>query len=125
MPKVQLGITEGKLAECPKSPNCVSTQTVDESKKMEPIPYTISNEKAMEKMKKVIKEMPRTNIVSEDNIYLHVTFTTKLFRFVDDVEFYLDEHEKVIHYRSASRTGYSDMGVNRKRMIEISKRFLV
>ncbi|NBI27892.1 DUF1499 domain-containing protein [Chengkuizengella marina] len=124
MPKVQLGVTEGKLAECPNSPNCVSTQTMDESKKMEPIPFTISNEKAMEKIIKVVNEMPRTKVISQDNNYIHVTFTTKLFRFVDDVEFYLDEKEKVVHYRSASRTGYSDLGVNRKRMIEISKRFL-
>ncbi|MFS1512654.1 DUF1499 domain-containing protein [Chengkuizengella sp. SCS-71B] len=125
MPKVKLGVKDGKLAECPNSPNCVSTQTMDESKKLEPVPFTISNKKAMDKIIKVVEKMPRTKVVIQDNNYLHVTFTTKLFRFVDDVEFYLDEQEKVIHFRSASRMGYSDMGVNRKRMIEITKKFLV
>ncbi|MDP5274133.1 DUF1499 domain-containing protein [Chengkuizengella axinellae] len=125
MPKIELGVKDGKLADCPSSPNCVSTQTEDESKKMEPIPYTISDDQAIGKITKVVNEMPRTKIVTQTNNYLHVTFTTRLFRFVDDVEFYFDKKEKVIHYRSASRTGYSDLGVNQKRMVEISKRFLV
>jgi uncharacterized protein (DUF1499 family) len=37
------------------------------------------------------------------------------------VEFLIDPDGKLIHFRSASRTGYSDMGVNRKRMTEIEK----
>jgi uncharacterized protein (DUF1499 family) len=42
-------------------------------------------------------------------------FTTRLFRFKDDVEFYIDADEGQVHFRSASRVGYSDMGANRKR----------
>ncbi|MBN2243722.1 MAG: DUF1499 domain-containing protein [Acidobacteria bacterium] len=50
-------------------------------------------------------------------------YTSRLFRFVDDVEFYLDDERKVIDFRSASRTGYSDLGVNRKRMETIRKKY--
>ncbi|NDI33170.1 DUF1499 domain-containing protein [Chengkuizengella sediminis] len=117
-------VKNGKLAECPESPNCVSTQTDDHTKKMEPIPYITTNEEAMEKMIQVINEMFGTKIIIQDSNYLHVTFTTKIFRFVDDVEFYLDDQRKLIHFRSASRTGYSDMGVNQERMVEITERFL-
>ena len=48
--------------------------------------------------------------------YLHYEFTSLLLRFVDDVEFLFDEATKTVHFRSASRTGYSDLGVNRRRM---------
>jgi uncharacterized protein (DUF1499 family) len=36
--------------------------------------------------------------------------------FVDDVEFLIDDSAKVIHVRSASRLGQSDLGVNRQRI---------
>lgn len=63
--------------------------------------------------------LPRTRLVDEDDSYLHYEFTTLLLRFVDDVEFLFDETTKTIHFRSASRTGYSDLGVNRKRMEQV------
>ena len=56
---------------------------------------------------------------AEDESYLHYEFTSLLLRFVDDVEFLFDDETKTVHFRSASRTGYGDFGVNRKRMEEI------
>ena len=50
-------------------------------------------------------------------------FTTRL-GFVDDVQFLLDERARVIHVRSASRVGYWDLGVNRKRMEAIRREYL-
>ena len=67
--------------------------------------------------------MKRTVIVMEKEDYIHAEVTSFLFRFVDDIEFYLPVSEKVIHVRSASRKGYSDLGVNRTRVEEIRKRF--
>jgi uncharacterized protein (DUF1499 family) len=58
-------------------------------------------------------------LVEEDEIYLHYEATSLLLRFVDDVEFLLDDQAKIIHFRSASRTGYGDLGVNRKRMEQV------
>jgi uncharacterized protein (DUF1499 family) len=44
-------------------------------------------------------------------------------RFVDDVEFLLVPAERVIHVRSASRVGYSDLGTNRKRVEALRAKF--
>jgi uncharacterized protein (DUF1499 family) len=63
--------------------------------------------------------LPRTRLVEEDESYLHYEFTSLLLRFVDDVEFVFDDEAKIIHFRSASRTGYSDLGVNRARMEQV------
>lgn len=70
-------------------------------------------------MKEVIRSLPRTKLVEEDEAYLHYEFTSLLLRFVDDVEFLFDDGAKMLHFRSASRTGYGDFGVNRRRMEEI------
>ena len=72
---------------------------------------------------RVINEMPRTKIVAQTGDYLYVEFTSLIFRFVDDVEFLVDHAENVIHFRSASRVGYSDLGANKKRMLNIKERF--
>ncbi len=67
--------------------------------------------------------MKRARIITAQKGYIHAEFTSFLFRFVDDVEFVLDEGSKTIHVRSASRVGYSDLGVNRKRVEAIRSRF--
>ena len=65
--------------------------------------------------------MSRTKLLNEEDNYLHYTFKTFPIPFIDDVEFLFDDAAKVIHYRSASRVGYSDMGVNSKRMAKVAK----
>lgn len=67
--------------------------------------------------------MPRTRIVKEDGVYLHAEVRSFLFRFVDDLEFLIDTEQSLIHMRSASRTGYSDLGVNRRRVEHVRKAF--
>jgi uncharacterized protein (DUF1499 family) len=111
-----LGVKDGKLAACPSSPNCVSTQADDEGHKIEPITFTGSKADAMTKLKQAIATLPRTHIVTETADYLHVECTSLMVRFVDDVEFWIDEANHVIHFRSASRVGHGDLGVNRARM---------
>ena len=122
--KKPTGITDGKFHLCPNSPNCVSTQSSDERHKMTPLSYSTSLEKAKNKILKIIDSLKRTKIITDTKKYIHIEFRTALFRFVDDVEFYFDDSEKFIHFRSAARLGYSDMGVNRKRMENITKLFL-
>ncbi len=108
---------------CPSSPNCVSSQAVDPEHAIAPIAYAESRSEALARLKRVLASMKRTAIVSERADYLHAEAKSLIFRFVDDVEFYLPDNQKVIHVRSASRVGYSDLGVNRKRVEEIRKRF--
>ena len=118
-----LGARDGRLGPCPHSPNCVSTREQSEQHRIEPIRYAGTTEQARRDLLRVIVSMPRARVVADDGTYLHVEFTSRIFRFVDDVEFVFDETERLIHFRSASRVGYSDLGVNRKRMEEIRKRF--
>ena len=108
-----------RLAPCPSSPNCVSTQAQDEGHAIVPFRYRKSRAEAKEALKEVIRSLPRTKLVEEDESYLHYEFTSLLLRFVDDVEFLFDDDTKTIHFRSASRIGYGDLGVNRKRMEQV------
>ena len=107
------------LSPCPSSPNCVSTQATDEGHAIAPFLYKKPRAEAKEALKAVIATLPRVKLVEEDESYLHCEFTSLLLRFVDDVEFLFDEPAKTIHFRSASRTGYSDLGVNRQRMEQV------
>jgi len=123
MTKKPIGIIDGKFHPCPKSPNCVSTQSNVEKHRMHPIKYSASLEEAKSKILKIINTFKRFRIKNETNNYIHVEFRTAFFRFIDDVEFYFDDLEKLIHFRSAARLGYSDLGVNKKRMERITKLF--
>lgn len=118
-----LGVTNGSLTPCPASPNCVCSQYPDPSHSIAPLPYKVSAQEARTRLLAVIAGMKRTKVVTAAEFYLHVEFTSALFRFVDDVEFLIDDTQKVIHMRSASRVGYSDLGVNRKRMEAIRQLF--
>ncbi len=118
------GVKDGRLAACPDSPNCVSTQAVDTSQKMEPLPFQGTPRETLASLKSIVGKMPRTRLVAEGKGYLHYEFRSFLFRFVDDVEFFLDESASVVHFRSASRLGHSDFGVNRRRMEQVKTHFL-
>jgi uncharacterized protein (DUF1499 family) len=117
-----IGVQAGKLAPCPNSPNCVSSQSQDTEHKIEPLAYNGTVTEAMAKLKQVIESLERTKIITETDNYLYAEFTTKLMGFVDDVEFLIDDNSKVIHVRSASRLGQSDLGVNRKRIETIREK---
>ena len=118
------GGTDDRLSPCPKSPNCVSSLSADKSHYLEPLTYKATLEEAREKLISVINSMKRSEMVTAEMNYIHATFKSALFGFVDDVEFSFDDQRKIINVRSASRTGYSDLGVNRKRVEEIRKRFV-
>jgi len=91
---------------------------------MPPLPYLKSGRESMDRLVGMGQEMKRAKVVAATPTYLHVEFRSALFRFVDDLEFVLEESARLIHFRSASRTGYYDFGVNRRRMKEISDRYL-
>lgn len=121
-----LGVKDGSLAACPGTPNCVSSQAAqtDAEHFIAPLTYQGDAAEAIAQLKSVIQSMERTAIVNETENYLYAEFTTALMGFVDDVEFYLDPTAGVIHVRSASRLGQSDLGVNRKRIEEIRAKFM-
>jgi uncharacterized protein (DUF1499 family) len=121
---LEANATNDRLSPCPKSPNCVSSLSEDESHYVAPLAYETTLEEAREKLISVINSMKRSEMVTAEVNYIHATFKSALFGFVDDVEFLFDDHRKVIDVRSASRTGYSDLGVNRKRVEEIRQKFV-
>ncbi|MFN6515937.1 MAG: DUF1499 domain-containing protein [Nostoc sp. CreGUA01] len=118
-----LGVSNGKLAPCPNSPNCVSSQSTDTVHQIAPLTFTSTPEQAIANLKKIIESLPRTKIISESPDYLYAEFKSALLGFVDDVEFYLDKNANVMQVRSASRLGQSDLGVNRKRIETIRAKF--
>lgn len=118
-----LGAANGRLANCPDSPNCICSQEARPSHQIAALAYEGDGPAAFSRLADLLKSWPRAGIISQTDTYLHVEFTTRIMRFVDDVEFLLVEDEKVIHVRSASRVGYSDLGANRKRVEAIRAAF--
>jgi uncharacterized protein (DUF1499 family) len=115
-PKTPPGIHNGSLAPCPDSPNCASSQTDKPAARVEPLPFHGSAQESQARLKSLIASLPNTRLVQESPGYLHFEFRTRICRFVDDVEFLLADDARVIHVRSASRLGYSDLGTNRRRI---------
>lgn len=117
---VKRTLVEGKLESCPSSPNCVQSEfPTDQDHYFEAL--SLGNA-TMPELVKIIKAMNGT-IVSQSDIHVHATFTSTLMRFVDDFELRIDSQSNALHLRSASRVGYSDMGVNRDRAEEFKKLF--
>lgn len=111
-----LGLTSGALRPCPGAANCVSSEAgTPAEKQVAPFPAP-GGAADMARLKSVVSAWPRTEVLSASHDYLHAECTSLLMRFVDDIEFRFDSAAKVIHVRSASRLGKSDLGVNRKRV---------
>ena len=126
MIKPALGVSSGQLAACPTSPNCVSSQASDEKHFIEPLKFSGSELQLKEKLLAILNAEKRVNVVTSESSYISAEFTSSLFKFVDDVEFYWladSENNWIIHVRSASRVGHSDFGANRKRVEKIRKQF--
>jgi len=118
-----LGLENQLLSPCPGTPNCVSSQEKNAQHRIQSLTFEDSLELAKERLHRVIKSMRGAKIITQEVVYWHVEFTTQLLRFIDDVEFYFDGSHSTIHVRSASRQGYWDLGVNRRRVENIRSRF--
>jgi uncharacterized protein (DUF1499 family) len=119
-----MDLSEGNLAPCPNRPNCISTQSHDSRYAMPPLPFVGTLNQSKHRIIEIIKGIERSKIVYTSDSYIHVQFRTRFFRFVDDAEFLFDDAVRLVHFRSASRFGYYDFGLNRRRMSEISELYL-
>lgn len=108
--------SEKQLPPCPSSPNCVSSQATEEGHFIAPFKTTVPVDEAWAALKTALLSQSRTVITGETGNTLHAEATSLVFRFVDDIDAILDANAKVIHIRSASRVGYGDFGVNRRRV---------
>ncbi|WP_026100134.1 DUF1499 domain-containing protein [Fortiea contorta] len=114
-----LGVTDNHLSSCPASDNCVVSQNADTKHAIDPISYHVDRKAAQEVLLKVLSVVPRTEVIEQTQDYIHALSKSRIFKFIDDVEFYFPTNESVIHVRSASRVGESDLGVNRRRVEQI------
>ena len=112
------------LTVCSSLPNCVSSLATNRAHRMPPFRFTGSVEAVQERLLRVIRLMPRSEIVKNEHGYLAVIFRSKVFGFVDEAEFYFDEKSGEINFHSGARSGYYDFGVNRSRIEEIRKSFM-
>lgn len=119
-----LGVTDGKFRPLSPKPNGVSTQATDPDKLIEPLPFKTDAAETMRAIKKALDSYGGYEIKAETQDYLRVVFITPTLRFRDDAEFWLDEEERVVHFRSQSRLGHSDLGLNRTRYKALKKSYL-
>ena len=112
-----LGVTNGRLAACPDSPNCVSSQASEERHRIEPLAAGDDPDAAFARLIDIVRRRPDATVIKHTDTYLQVELRTTLF--IDDAEFLLDREQRRIQVRSASRVGYSDLGLNRRRIEEI------
>ena len=115
-PPSKQGAEHGGLAPCPSSPNCVCSDSRGGEHAVAPLVLAVPPAQAWAAIQKAVAEMPRCQIVEATDDSLHAECRSALFRFVDDLEIQLRPEEGIAALRSASRVGYSDLGVNRKRV---------
>jgi uncharacterized protein (DUF1499 family) len=118
-----LGMTDGRFTPCPESHNCVSSQATDAVHNISPIQAHGSPDVVMVDLADSIESIYGGKVVAVEGTYLRAEFTSRVFRFVDDLECFYDEDRGVIEIRSASRLGYSDFNVNRNRVEELRRIF--
>jgi uncharacterized protein (DUF1499 family) len=118
-PVVKLGVNNSKLENCPTSPNCVSSDAVDDDHHIESFRLVGSPVEAWRMTQRLVATLPRTKVITVENNYLHAECRSTLFGFVDDLELHLRPEEGTMAVRSAARLGYSDFGVNRKRIEQL------
>lgn len=121
-PPRDLGIRDGRLKPCPDSPNCVSSQAQGKAY-IAPFAFEDSPHAALSRLKSILGSMPRVRIVESLPQYLRAEAASRVFGFVDDIEFHVDAAARLVHVRSAARLGYRDFGVNRSRIEAIRARF--
>lgn len=119
------GLQNNQLSPCPASPNCINSEYAEDSAHY--IAAITYQNRSVEEIIQLLQQtiaMSGGRITEHKDHYIAATYTTRLFHFVDDVEFRIDPQQQLIHIRSASRQGHSDLGANRKRAQIIKQIFM-
>jgi len=111
------GIENGSLRPCPGSPNCV----VSEGSDANVVPFFLKGQEDWERLRQAVISQGGS-IEREEAGYLHATFRSRLFGFVDDLECRRDG--TMVQVRSASRVGWWDLGANRRRVERLRQALL-
>jgi uncharacterized protein (DUF1499 family) len=111
------------LPTCPERPNCVSSLATRASQQVAPFAFTGPADVAQGRLQHLIEQDGSASVVDARPGWLAVEFRSKLFGFIDDLRFELDPAAGVFHVHSASRSGYWDLGVNRRRVEALRAKF--
>ena len=119
------GLADGQLTPCPDKPNCVGSEyRQDADHFVAALEFgDRSAREAMQSLRAIALEAGAKIETDSDN-YLALSFQSAIFGFVDDLELRVDESARLVHVRSASRVGNSDLGVNRARVEAIRQKYL-
>jgi FKBP-type peptidyl-prolyl cis-trans isomerase FkpA len=116
-PDAHLGVSGGKLKPVRAHYwNAVSSFADTDYHRIAPLVAGPDPKAGFAALERMVQAWPGARVVKREPGYLYAEFETRWLKFVDDVEFLLDEPAGVIHVRSASRLGRKDFGVNRKRI---------
>ncbi len=110
------GIDKAMFAPCPASPNCVSSDARDPRHAIAPFLLKSSQNSIWPEIRTAVLTLPRTRLVVDDEHYLRAECRSAVLGFIDDLEIQLRPGEDFLGVRSASRSGYYDFGVNRRRV---------
>lgn len=126
-----LGVKDGRLKPPSRTPNSVSSQAdlypdhpQREYARIEPFPLRGDAAASIARLRAIVERAPGMAVVTAESGYLYAQCTTRLMRYVDDLEFWADPAAGVVHVRSASRVGRRDFGVNRERVEAIRAQYL-
>lgn len=111
-----LGVRDSRLAPCPSSPNCVSSDDADAAHSIAALQLSLPPGAAWHVVQATVAALPRTKIITQTEDYLHAECSSAVFGFVDDLELHLRPAQNLIAARSAARLGRGDLGVNRRRV---------
>ena len=117
------GAGADRFLPCPDSPNCVSSLSDNDTHFIKPFNYKDSLENVRQKLIDILKNSRGVRLVKIKSDYLHAECRSLIFRFVDDIEFYFPAESSIIHVKSASRSGYTDFGANRRRVERLRSAF--
>lgn len=112
----RLGVLDGQLQPCPRTPNCVSSQSLSRIHGVPKIELQRPFNEDRDRLVMILTNEMEGRVKTLEDNYVHLEFHSRFFRFVDDFEIFADPTSKTLEVRSASRAGHSDLGMNRKRV---------
>ncbi len=108
-------MTDKSTNLCSNKPNCASTLEKREAFSVKP--FVLVKPTNIEEIANIAKNLKGAKIISIDGNYAHIECTSSVFRFVDDLELRISGDDLIV--RSESRVGYSDFGINKKRIEQL------
>ncbi len=118
-----LGVNQGQLKPPSATSNSVSSQAglypdhpQHTQAQIDPLALRGDGPATLQKIQTIVRATPGAVIIGHTPDYVYAQYTSRLMRYVDDVEFWFDPARQVIQVRSASRVGRKDLGANRARI---------